>query len=212
MGLLTTITSWFSGGGTSAGTVFVVDGVGLIHTRAGFRPGPRDMLTLLGRLGRFAAHEKVGMVCAFEGDPLHRAADGDELQGVTVHYSKTTPQHATRMVELARMYRTRARLVVVTSDPAVERQVASLGARLMRCATFRKALEGAEGEPESSGAPSGGGPRRRFNRRPRGGRGVGPRPPAPAGNAGSAPNAGPAPAPPAPSARPAPPPAAEGIG
>ncbi|MBP7275446.1 MAG: NYN domain-containing protein [Kiritimatiellae bacterium] len=178
MGILDTISGWLGGGSSSAETLFIVDGKGVLFPRGGGRPGPRDMMDLMRRLGRFAAHEKVGMICAFEAQPLRTVADGDEFSGVTVYYADTAARLTEVMKDLIKRHRNR-RLIVVTAEAAIEQQAESAGARPLRPATFRKALEPAGGgEPgeQRGGGPSG--PPRRRNRGPRGhgGPGRGPRP------------------------------------
>lgn len=184
MGILDTISGWLGGGSSSAETLFIVDGNGVLFPRGGGRPGPRDMMDLMRRLGRFAAHEKVGMICVFEAQPLRTAADGDEFSGVTVYYADNAARLSDVMRDLIKRHRSR-RLIVVTAEGVVEKQAEAAGARPLRPATFRKALEPA-GEPGDRG-PSSGPPRRR-NRGPRGrggegrgrgGTGGGPRPAGP---------------------------------
>ena len=165
MGILDTITGWLGGGSSSAETLFIVDGNGVLFPRGGGRAGPRDMMDLMRRLGRFAAQEKVGMICAFEAQPLRSAGDGDEFSGVTVYYADNAARMSELMKDLIKRNRS-SRLIVVTADAAVEKQAESAGARPLRPTTFRKVLE-PSGEPGGDRGPSSGPPRRR-GRGPRG--------------------------------------------
>lgn len=176
MGLLDKISGWLGGGDSAAGALFIVDGGGVIHPRPNYRPGPRDMLNLLHKLGRFSEREKIRVVCLFEGDPLHKAADGDELQGVTVHYATSASDRSARLVELVKKYGGRStRVIAVVPDPASEQAVREAGAQPLRCSTFRKALDaGDEGGGEGrsgEGRGGGGGGDDRNRQRRRGGRG-----------------------------------------
>lgn len=161
MGLLDTISGWFASDPEGSGPVFLLDGSSLLNSRSGYRPSPRDMIGLLYRLGRFAEKEKIRVTVIFEGDPLHKAADGDEFQGVTVYYADSMADRRARLSTQIKQGARKGRLTVVCGDEATEREAAAAGAQTLRASTFRKAMEiGGEGD----GPPQDNRPRREDNR------------------------------------------------
>lgn len=173
MGLLDKISGWFAGGDAPAGAGphFVVDGVALLNPRTNYRPTPREMISLLYRLGRFSEKEKVRITVIFDGEPLHKAADGDEFQGVTVYYADNAAGRPERFLGVLKQARG-GRVFAVCPDGGLEKKAMEAGAQPLRTSTFRKAMETAgEGDERPPRPPPGGG-----RRRPQG-----PRRPAPQG-------------------------------
>lgn len=184
MGLLEAITGLFSSDLPTVMARMIVDGRALLGVRPEHRPGPRDMIGLLYRLGRFAEQEKIPSAVVFDGEPLHRAGDGDQFQGVTVYYAESAARRGARLLELARAAARRGPATLVCDDADVERQAAEAGIATLRTATLRKAMEsaggeggdsrhaaGRHGEAMRSGRESGGGARRGRRRRRGGGGG-----------------------------------------
>jgi len=166
MGLLDTISGWFASDPEGSGPVFLLDGSSLLNARPGYRPSPRDMIGLLYRLGRFAEKEKIRVTVIFEGDPLHKAADGDEFQGVTVYYAENPADRRARLSTQIKQAARKGRVTVVCGDEAVEKEAAAAGAQTLRASTFRKAMEiGGDGD----GFPQDNRPRHGDDRGDRGG-------------------------------------------
>lgn len=134
-----------SGAASGAPLMLVLDGAAYLAGGRG-RPGPRDLLALLSRLGRFATREKVKITVLFESDPLHRAGDGDELNGVTVYYVASPEERTERLWTLYKQLRRGSRVVVVSADPGLEKRVQAAGGEVLRASTFAKAVEAAEEE------------------------------------------------------------------
>ncbi|MCX7818703.1 MAG: hypothetical protein N2652_05780 [Kiritimatiellae bacterium] len=204
MGLLEAIAGLFSSDTPAVSARMIVDGRALLGVRPEQRPGPRDMIALLHRLGRFAEQEKIPSAVVFDGEPLHRAGDGDQFQGVTVYYAESPARRGARLLELARAAARRGPATLVCDDPEIERQAAEAGVVTLRVATLRKAMEssgeaGAEQRqpggrrPDARPGREGGGGRRGRRRRGGGGGGGGPRvaetAPVPPETAGAAPTA-----------------------
>ena len=151
MGLLDKISGWFSSDPEAGGPAFILDGVGVLNIRSG-RPSPRDMIGLLYRLGRFAEKEKVRVTVVYEGEALHKAADGDEFQGVTVYYADNASGRRERILEIAKQAARKGRVTVICGDAQMEKDAAAAGAQTLRAGTFRKAMEmGGDGDGFSEG-------------------------------------------------------------
>ncbi len=156
MGLLDAIAGWFSSD-SEPGPQLIVDGRAMLGTRAGQRLAPREMIDLLYRVGRFAEQEKLRSAVVFDGEPLHKAGDGDQFHGVTVYYATRPEQRVERLIELACAAARKGTPTLVSDDPEVERRAAEAGIGMLRCATLRKAMEpSGESEPKRRS----GGPRR----------------------------------------------------
>jgi hypothetical protein len=193
MSLLGKIAAAFGGGST--GKVCVVDGDRLA---GGDRVGPGERFSALSKLARFAGREELKASIVFSGRALREAADGDNYDGVDVYFGETTADARNRMVKVAR---SSGKAVVITSDNALEQELAGQGIATMRMSTLRKAMEtsteetsrGGGGE-RSSGSREGSGPGRRSRNRGRGrgGRGRGGERPERQGEQGGGGNAGPA--------------------
>ncbi|MDZ4199254.1 MAG: hypothetical protein U1E27_08220 [Kiritimatiellia bacterium] len=170
MSWLCNIRSWFTVGktsGTLPGTC-VVDGASLLNARGG-RANPRDMLGLLHRIVRFAEREKIRIQVVFEGEPLHRAPDGETFQGVTVNYEKTPEARRARVLQLVKSGSSRP--AVVSQDPEIIQRVLTSGGDLLQGATFRKAVDNVgdgESRPYAQDRDRRAPPRRRGGRRPNG--------------------------------------------
>ncbi len=182
-----------NGGDSASGRLYLIDGVAVLGVRPGSRPSPREMLSLLYRLARFAEAEKIRVAVLFEGEPLHKASDGDVYMGVTVYYARDAAERPERLLALLKPHLRRGKATVISADAALEKKAQALGAEVLRATTFRKALdhaglpEGGEGRPDRGGdrggdrgpRPDRGGERGgdRGGRRRRGGRrgGQGPR-------------------------------------
>ncbi len=169
MGLLETIAGLFSSDSQTVSARMIVDGRALLGVRPEHRPGPRDMIALLYRLGRFAEQEKIPSAVVFDGEPLHRAGDGDQFQGVTVYYAESPARRGARLLELARAAARRGPATLVCDDVEIERQAAEAGITTLRSATLRKAIESG-GAESGEGRPAGG---RRGGEAMRGERGGG---------------------------------------
>lgn len=190
MGLLDAITGFFSSSDKGdTGPHMVIDGRAMLGGRPDYRPSPRDMIALLYRLGRFAEQEKIRSLVVFDGEPLHKAGDGDQFQGVTVFYADSPAQRGVRMMEVAKSAARRAAVTLVCDDAGMEREAAAAGIATLRTGTLRKALEPAGPEyhhdrrdgGDGRRGRRGGGRQRRFGRDHRGGRPGGSAPgPAPA--------------------------------
>ena len=196
MGLFDKFKGLFGGGAgddSASGRLYLIDGVTVLGVRPGSRPSPREMLSLLYRLARFAEAEKIRVAVLFEGEPLHKASDGDVYNGVTVYYARDAAERPERLLALLKPQLRRGQATVIGADAALEKKIQALGADVLRATTFRKALdnaglpEGGEGGPRGGGdrggergpRPDRGGERgERGGRRRRGGRrgGRGPRP------------------------------------
>ncbi len=143
----------------SSERVYIVDAVDLLGGRPG-RSSPRDMLTLLQRLGHFAQKEKMELQAVFQGEELRRAPDGDAFNGVTVHYAADTASRPAFIADLVRKtVRRSSRVTLIASDPELEQRVVAAGGHVLRTATFRKALDGGSGG-EGGGRRGEGGGRR----------------------------------------------------
>lgn len=176
----------FKGAGKPAGRQYVMDGGSMIQSREG-RIQPRDIFSLLNRIGRFAAREKVEFQVVFESEPLNRAPDGKEFNGVSVLYEKTADACKDRILKLVKS--SSARVTVITQDPDLDRHVLAAGGDVLRAGTFRKVLDaGMGGDEGRERFQDSGRHRRRGGRRQRPGGGGGGAPQAPRGN-GSAPGA-----------------------
>jgi hypothetical protein len=206
MSLFSSIKALFGGSGPrpAGQRRYVVDGVDLLGAREG-RLFPREMIGLLHRLSRFATKEKIGLQVVFEGEPLRRAGDGDEFNGITVHYAKDRAARPGFLLDLARKeLRQAGAVTVIASGADLEKQILAAGAQPLRPATFRKALDAALGDDRGGGGGRGGdgrgggggdrGRRRPFDRprgpRPEGGGGPAQPPPQDAPPAGDKPQGG----------------------
>lgn len=168
MGLLEAIAGLFSSDTPAVSARLIVDGRALLGVHPEQRPGPREMIALLYRLGRFAEQEKIPSAVVFDGEPLHRAGDGDQFQGVTVYYAESPMRRSARLLELARAAARRGPTTLVCDDVEIGRQAAESGIATLRTATLRKAMESA-GIEGSDSRHSGG--RRRDARPGRAGNG-----------------------------------------
>jgi len=141
----------------SSKTIVVIDGVSL-NDALGMKGNvpPRNQLQLLRRLARFSEREKVEMVVALTGSPLHKAPAGKKFENITVRYSKSPEGHAKYLVKLASSKGSGA--ILVSGSAAVEK-VALGRVSTMRVSTFRKAFD--MGGTDSDGKERGGNERKR---------------------------------------------------
>jgi hypothetical protein len=135
-------------------TILVVDGVSL-NDALGMKGNipPRNQLQMLRRLARFAQREKLGMVVALTGSPLHKAPAGQKFEEIAIIYSKSPESHAKFIAKTARSKGDGA--ILVTGNTEAEKIVGN-SVKTMRVSTFRKAFdfgaaEGAGDGPEHVG-------------------------------------------------------------
>ena len=140
----------------SSKTIIVIDGVSL-NDALGMKGNvpPRNQLQLLRRLARFSEREKIELVVALTGSPLHKAPAGKKFENITVLYSKSPEVHAKYLVKLARSKGSGA--ILISGSAAVEK-VALGRVSTMRVSTFRKAFD--IGGTDSDGKERGGNERK----------------------------------------------------
>ncbi len=190
MGLFDAIKGMFSSDAAEPGYQMIVDGRAMLGGRADFRPTPRDMIALLYRLGRFMEQEKLRAAVVFEGEPLHKAGDGDQFQGVTVYYAEGASRRGARLLELGRASARKGAVTLVSDDPSVEAEAAAGGLGTLRASTLLRAIESAGGERQRPPDHNGGRRGRREGRRGRSRRGGGPPPSGQLQSAAQTPSAG----------------------
>lgn len=125
--------------------VFIVDANGFIDKRyreANGQPSPRDNFYVLKNIAYFAQREEVEMLAVFIGRPLREAGEGNAFKGTTVYYAENEKALAQKISELARKRLANSEVIIMTSNPQIEREAMRMGARCMRLATLRKGIEG----------------------------------------------------------------------
>ena len=150
--------SLLTGGGASSRvcSVMIVDGERLLD--GGDRSGPVERVQLLQKLGKFASREQLTVKVVLGGRPLREVDHQGEYAGVQVFYAENAKASDDQLATLARRFGRKS--VVVTGSPALEAQLASGSASLMRATTLRRGLELASGDGgggRSHGASGGGG-------------------------------------------------------
>lgn len=125
------------------------------------RAMPRQQLQVLRSLSRLAKREKVKVIAVIAGEPLNKAPNNKEVEGVRVRYVKSADKlHAAL---LSSVKRAGSAGVLVTSHVELEKKAHRAGRETLRVSTFRKLLD--DGSDE--GGQGGGGNRDRNNNRPR---------------------------------------------
>ena len=146
MSLMGTIAAMFGSGAT--GKECVVDGDRLA---GGDRVGPGERFQALNRLSRYATREELKVKVVFGGRPLREAGEGDTYNEVQVFYGETAEDVRKRLTKLSG-----AGTILITSDQALETEIADKGYPTMRLSTLRKAMEASSSE---NGGREGGGER-----------------------------------------------------
>jgi hypothetical protein len=141
----------------SSKTIIVVDGVSLNEALGmkGKVP-PRNQLQLLRRLARFSEREKIELVVALSGSPLHKAPAGKKFEKIKVLYSKSPEAHSKYLVKVASAKGSGS--VLISGNAAVEKLALGRGVTTMRMSTFRKAFD--IGGSDSDGNERGGNDRK----------------------------------------------------
>lgn len=121
--------------------VFIVDGAALLPGRTSGRLAPKEQIQILRKLAIFASRENSKVICLFEGRPLREVSDGGEFApGVRVFFAPDPVTLERQMKDLLGTRRSR-RKVAVVGNAKLERELSTLGCRLIRGNTFRKAVE-----------------------------------------------------------------------
>ncbi len=154
--------------------IHIVDATGLLDPRqrtGNGQPSPRDHFGVLRSLAQFAGREGLEFTAVFTGRPLREAGDGAVYKGVRVMYAEQPAEVREIILRLVRRERGRRAVILVTLDPALEREAARLGAACLRSTTLKKYLDDREDRGGETNEPA----RDRSDRSDRGGRGRGPR-------------------------------------
>ncbi len=142
---------WFSGRNSfSDASVFsscsdkvcIVDATGLVNQRnrsENWQGSPRDNAAVLKDLAQFASREDLEVKAVFTGRELREASEGGKHSGVFAHYADTRKE-VRRKIGLLAKRAPRGKVVVLTSDPEVEREALILKADCMRLSTLKKAM------------------------------------------------------------------------
>ncbi|RKX32432.1 MAG: hypothetical protein DRP22_02295 [Verrucomicrobia bacterium] len=132
-----------------ARSTYIVDGSDLNQElRSRRRMAPREQLALLDRVSRFARRENIKLVVVFESRPLRKVPQGAEYRDVAVYYAGMRDNLADTILNLMHKLRGRTEVTVVTSNNQLEDRIRQSGGRIMRCSTFRKALESTSGREQ----------------------------------------------------------------
>lgn len=133
-------------GGGSSGAVYtkiVVDGAGMAGSTRSESASPKNQLTLLRQVGRYAQQEKVPARVVFHTEPLRKVADKQEFEGVVACFSGTEKAYQKRLLS-----EVGGGTLLITSDAAMELAAEGKGIPVMRASTFSKVLEGGSGRSD----------------------------------------------------------------
>jgi len=153
------------GGGQTKEKLYVVDASRLRDNRRG-RLAPREQISILQRLARFAEQEKLAIEAILEGQPLRVADDGADFNGIKVYYTGKKWQIDELILRHIKQKLRTKEVTVITAETELIARVEAAGGKVMRASTFRKVLEGA-GE-DGSGPQDGDRRRPKRRRGPRG--------------------------------------------
>lgn len=124
--------------------VYLVEATGLVDSRqrnGGGQASPRDNFAVLRVLAQFAGREAIEIQAVFTGRALREAGEGEQFRGVRVFYAENGAAARTKLKALIQQLARRKDVVLLSADPALEREAVELGASCMRHSTLRKSFE-----------------------------------------------------------------------
>ena len=132
---------------------YIIDGNNVMGQTPGWhRDKPKACRDLLENVAVFARSRRVRITVVFDGAPNPSIPEGSSFKGVKVLYANRGSDADSRIVKMVESSPDSRGLTVVTSDRHLAFLVRSRGASVLRSGEFRKLMQEASLEPESSKA------------------------------------------------------------
>ncbi len=128
----------------SADIVCLVDASSLIETynkTGNGYSGPKEHFGSLRVLSQFAAREGFNFVIVFVGKQLREASNGSQYKGTAVYYVDNQTDLKSKAEELIRKYNASSKIMFITDNISLEKDVAKKVDYLMRLSTLKKGME-----------------------------------------------------------------------